>query len=320
MLHLSRRGAAVPVFLIAITLVVAVVVVVLIISVPSPIYPEPVEGTPPAGGPPGGPPAPPGETVEKPPAPGALTVFEVKSNAVTLSWHDNAENELGFRVERGTDGANFTLLTETAPGYADTFTFIDIAAQPKTTYWYRVAAFNESGQSAFSNVVSAKTPSPVYPEPVEGPPPPPPPPVPPAAPKNLAKVSVNAAAATISWQDNADNETGFRIERRTAAGTFIEIGTVGANVTTFADSSVLTATSYVYRVRAYNNTGASGYSGTLALATPPSPNPPPPPPPQKPEAPTAVSAIAASATHVALAWKDNADNETSFRVERQSVP
>lgn len=61
----------------------------------------------------------------------------------------------------------------------------------------------------------------------------------------------------LSWSDNATNETGYRIESSLDAVTFLPRATVGANVTSYTDSSLSTGTSFVYRVRAVNATGAS---------------------------------------------------------------
>src|SRR5262249_14854177 len=41
-------------------------------------------------------------------------------------------------------------------------------------------------------------------------------------------------------------------------------------------------------------------------------------PPAPPAAPTELAATASTATQIALAWKDNSDNETGFEVERKS--
>ena len=86
---------------------------------------------------------------------------------------------------------------------------------------------------------------------------------PPAAPSNLA-ASVSKSKVLLTWVDNSGNETGFRIERSTDGQTFTEIGTVGANITTFTNTGINAnkGTRLYYRVRAYNNGGNSGYSNT----------------------------------------------------------
>ncbi|HEX2501704.1 MAG TPA: hypothetical protein VHO73_09610, partial [Methylomirabilota bacterium] len=46
-----------------------------------------------------------------------------------------------------------------------------------------------------------------------------------------------AAQLTLNWNDNASNESGFRIERRAnPSGTYSQVATVGLNVTTYVDT------------------------------------------------------------------------------------
>src|SRR3990170_4456443 len=79
---------------------------------------------------------------------------------------------------------------------------------------------------------------------------------------------VLAAQLTLSWTDNSTSEDGFNIERRTGSSTtFTQIATVGANVTSYVDGGLLDATTYCYRVQAFNTTGSSGYSNEQCATT-----------------------------------------------------
>lgn len=86
--------------------------------------------------------------------------------------------------------------------------------------------------------------------------------------------SAFAGQLTLSWNDNSDNEDGFKIERSLDASSYVEIGTTGADVSTYVDSSVVDDQDYTYRVKAYNVYGDSGYSNT-ATGLYESPNSPP---------------------------------------------
>jgi hypothetical protein len=95
---------------------------------------------------------------------------------------------------------------------------------------------------------------------------PPPPPTAPDAPSGLAASATSSSQISLSWSDNASDETGFRVERSTG-GAFSQIATLGANATSYSDTGLAAATAYSYRVRAYNSSGDSAYSGTASATT-----------------------------------------------------
>jgi hypothetical protein len=72
-----------------------------------------------------------------------------------------------------------------------------------------------------------------------------------------------ATQLTLTWVNNAVDAAGFSVERSTGGtGAFAEIATTGVGVTTYVDPTVTDATSYCYRVRAFNQTIYSDYSTT----------------------------------------------------------
>ena len=97
----------------------------------------------------------------------------------------------------------------------------DTAVAAPNSYTYRVCAINGGG-SACSNT-SGITLSGF--------------PVAPSVVANIAtNLKKNRATVTVTWTDNATNETGFRIRRATNAAFTLNLttATVGANVTTFS--------------------------------------------------------------------------------------
>jgi acid phosphatase type 7 len=94
-------------------------------------------------------------------------------------------------------------------------------------------------------------------------------PVLPAAPTNLSATTVSRSQINLSWVDNSDNETGFKIERckNATCTNFVQVAQVGANVTTFANTGLTKNTTYNYRVRAFNAGGNSAYSNTANART-----------------------------------------------------
>ncbi len=78
---------------------------------------------------------------------------------------------------------------------------------------------------------------------------------------------VNAAQLTLSWDDNANDETGFHVERRLEGSQdYLWIASPGANVVSYVDASVEPGQSYCYRVQAYNPSGVSDYSNEACAA------------------------------------------------------
>lgn len=82
----------------------------------------------------------------------------------------------------------------------------------------------------------------------------------PAAPSNLTATPVNSIE--LNWQDNSNNEDGFYVEstQDTVAGSWTQIATVGADVTTYLHTGLTNGVTYYYRVRAYNGNGSSSWS------------------------------------------------------------
>lgn len=64
-----------------------------------------------------------------------------------------------------------------------------------------------------------------------------------------------APNATLLWQDNSNNETGFRIEKQVDGGAFTVLTTTAANVTSFNDTALTAGHNYCYRVIAFNGFG-----------------------------------------------------------------
>ena len=90
----------------------------------------------------------------------------------------------------------------------------------------------------------------------------------PNSPYNLTANAVSASQVNLNWNDNSNNETGFKIERKTGVGgTYSQIAAVSANVTTYSDIGLSAATTYIYQVRTHNAGGNSAYSNESSATT-----------------------------------------------------
>jgi hypothetical protein len=137
---------------------------------------------------------------------------------------------------------------------------------------------------------------------------------PPAAPSNLTAALQTGPQVSLSWRDNATNETGFIIERSTG-GAFAQIGTAPARNSTggvsFIDTAVTPGVTYTYRVAATNAAGSSAYSNTASVTVPAVP--------AVPATFTVTNGVNASRTSrvVNLTWTvSSTANLTGFTVQR----
>jgi autotransporter-associated beta strand protein len=226
-----------------------------------------------------------------PAAPSGLSAAAVSSAQINLAWTDNATNETGFKILRRTGVSGS--YTQIATVGANVTTFTNTGLTAATAYYYRVCATNAAGESALGNEAGAVT--------FE---------VPPTAPSALTTTTMATNRIDLSWTDNANNETGFIIARKTGAGgIYTQIATVGSNVTSFIDTNGLLAnTVYYYRVAATNISGLSPFSaealGTTVLPPPPA-------------VPTNLRAVAVSGSQIGLTWTDSATNEAGFKLQRK---
>jgi hypothetical protein len=75
--------------------------------------------------------------------------------SVELTWTDNSNNEVGFIIERESQGPDAFVVIDTVS--ANTNLFVDNTVS-YATYNYRITAYNAFGQSAYSNVAQILVP------------------------------------------------------------------------------------------------------------------------------------------------------------------
>ncbi len=244
---------------------------------------------------------------------------------VNLSWTDNSIKELKYVLVRATDANFSTGLTTIDPKLTTTLTkgtvnYQDTTVVKNTKYWYKVAAlgntvgdtqaypapsvgFPTMAADSISNVASVQLGA------AQGTP---------TAPTGLTAALQSGPQVSLTWKDNATNETGFAIMRCTGAGctVFAQIATAGpksntGNVT-FVDTTVQFGNSYSYQVVAVNGTGSSAPSNTVTVVIP-----------AIPAAPTSFTIVVTPANGnkdtAALSWGPATwpnPQPTSFTIER----
>ncbi|MDB6040976.1 MAG: hypothetical protein JWM99_4817, partial [Verrucomicrobiales bacterium] len=190
--------------------------------------------------------------------PSNVTVSPAASG-VAITWSPSTDSGLqGHHIYRSTspDGPFTRLTTVPIPGAS----FADATGAGSYTYMVRAIKLEISGsgtyfnasQGAFSGTTTT----------------PPPTVTAPAAPSGLVAAAISSAQIVLNWADKANNESGFKIERKTGStGTYAQIYVASANVQSFTDVSLTPSTQYFYRVRATNTAGDSEYSNEASAIT-----------------------------------------------------
>jgi fibronectin type 3 domain-containing protein len=169
-----------------------------------------------------------------PSAPSGLVATATSTSEVSVNWNTSIDSGgsglAGYQVYR-----NGTLVTTTtATSYGDS------GLSAATSYCYTIVAYDSAGNnSSASPETCVTTLSPASTNP--------------AAPSNLAMTVVTPTTITLDWQNNADNELGFQIQRSTSSGgPWSLVGTVGVGVTSYTDTGLDLSTTYYYEVAAFN--------------------------------------------------------------------
>jgi fibronectin type 3 domain-containing protein len=219
------------------------------------------------------------------PLPTSFDSSTLPDGTLQLTWEDNATGELGYRIQRSTDGGEtFRDYAETA---SDATAFIDADVRGGKIYFYRICAFDDSAVSPYTARLLVV--------------------VTPAAPTGVTLTDVASRRVTIAWNDVL-GATAYVIERAKGSNaTFKPIGLTAGNRNTFDDTGLAADKTYRYRVRAVNAGGYSAPSSkviatTLAEADAPRP-------------PGKFSATSISRYQVKLAWQDNSSDEVGFKIQ-----
>ena len=227
-------------------------------------------------------------------APSSL-VATATGTTIRLVWQDNSDNENGFEIWRKIGGGAYGD-SYYAKVPANTTSFEDQSVQPGIRYTYKVRAYVSGPPQFYSDFTNEATADPGVTVP---------------APPSGLEVRERNDSLVIRWQDNSDSEAGFEIWRRVGEAGYgsTYYKRVGPDVVEYTDTEVTPGTQYTYKVRAYNAAGFSEFTAEVSktywgswIARP-----------------TDLRAYALSAHHIRLSWKDNANNEQGYRVERKEA-
>jgi chitodextrinase len=218
--------------------------------------------------------------------PASLSAQVLSGTSIKITWGTATDNPgggvTGYNVQRCQSASCTYVYT----AFSNERTFTNNSLTSGVTYTYNVSAFDGAGNVGDARSVNATTLDVVAP----------------SAPSGLNATTASGSQIDLSWPASTDNVgvSGYRIERCAGAGcgNFAEIATTGS--TSYSATLLASATSYSFRVRAYDAVSLnSGYSPTASRTThdvtPPS-------------APASLTANAASGTQINLIWSAASDN------------
>ncbi|MFM9838184.1 MAG: T9SS type A sorting domain-containing protein [Cyclobacteriaceae bacterium] len=184
--------------------------------------------------------------VPAPTIPTGLTALYQSPIKFNLNWMDNSSNEIGFIVERSTNGTTFAKRTTVGSNvafYSDTDLF-----DPLLSYYYRVAAIGVSDTSAYSNIAVTA--------------------VIPAAPKAKLASYVTPFFFVANWE-STPGAVSYELDVSSDGFVTFFSGFNGKSVTgtSFKVRNTLYNKHYEYRLRAINAGGKSENSNVITVAS-----------------------------------------------------
>ena len=204
--------------------------------------------------------------------PDGLRFLLIQPDRIDIAWNDNSEDEDGFVIERSIAGKPFEQIQITDP---EVNTFSDTNVTPDTTYYYRVKAIADKGESKFSRALRVRTlnsivnaqprePAPRYSIPDE-------PPVRAILNVRPYKVEVKLTspnAVQISWVNGEPDFTdNIKVEESTDGVNFYEVATIP--LTTYYVRTLLKeGVTYYYRIIASNRWGTTLPSDSVSVIIP----------------------------------------------------
>ena len=208
------------------------------------------------------------------PIPSGLSGTGTSATQTNLTWNNPASSVgiTGYKIFRN----------NVQVGASPTNSFSDAGLAPKTSYAYKISAYDASGhESSQSSVVSVLTLADT---------------TKPTVPEGLSSGEITMSEINLNWGASTDNVsvTGYNIYRNGN-----KVGT--SDTTTCHDSGLVPETTYTYKISAYDAAGnESGQSTSIAPKTSSDS--------QAPTAPNNVNAQAVSMTQINLTWNASTDN------------
>lgn len=216
--------------------------------------------------------------------PNNLDIVLTGPGAADLSWDDQSAVETAYRVDRSSDGVNFTTLTDTLPANSNAYSDNGLSAESHYTYRVYAVLGASLSQEDVNDVWTELNP-----------------------PSAATVIGNSGTAASVAWTDNSAVETGYRIvQTEQPAGSPSNID-LAADIEVYNATGLTNNASYTFVIEArlsYNDLHAVPKvqtSSTLSTVLP------------SPTTNATVSTLAADQLRIGYT---NVVGESGYRVER----
>jgi fibronectin type 3 domain-containing protein len=228
----------------------------------------------------------PGSEGGAPAAPTGILATAQSSSSINVSW-GSVSGASGYRVYRATSsGGYYSNITSTSGAY-----YTDSGLSSNTTYYYKVSAWNDYGESSQSSYASATTSAPGMP----------------ATPANVTAEAQSSSSINVSW-GSVSGASGYRVYRANSSGGYYSV-VDSTSSTSYTDTGLSSNTTYYYKVSAWNDYGESSQSSYDYATTSGGSG--------VPATPTDVVATAQSSSSISVSW-GSVSGASGYRVYRAS--
>jgi fibronectin type 3 domain-containing protein len=211
---------------------------------------------------------------------------QVVQTSVYLRWQKNTEPEItGYQVYKQTSTGTWV-----AAGVASGTVYLVNNLTPGTTYTYRIATVNKTGQQSPPSAPVSFVPYETTPPVVVG-----------------LKAAAEDSRVHLSWTaSSATDIAHYAIYRQSAGGSWPTTPTATTTSTTYTytDTGLSDGTTYSYRLTAVNHTGSESTPSSVASATPRDTTPP--------KAPEGLTARSGEESQVTLSWAPSVDPRLDY--------
>ena len=215
-----------------------------------------------------------------------LTATAYSYEEIKLEWQDATDGENGFVIDCRESGQMWAPRDSVPAGAEE---YLVSGLRPNTSYEFSLHAYAGSISSAKSNVAQATTLKYLK------------------TPTNLDGMLISETQVNLTWEDNADGESGYEIEHNDGNQAWTLMSTTSADATDYDAQGLTPNTANAFRVRAVGTNASSGYSNVYTVLTR-----------MKPDAPKNLIARAVNHTSIRVTWERGSENEDGYEVERKA--